>query len=374
MSLSKINLTYVFGAGRLKKINSSDLIAKEFFYGYFSMSEKYNCNIVEMNFPHEKNNIFLKTLDKVLRKLTRFPIYTKDILSFENFKKLKSADKLILTTDLLAFSLLPFLMIIKIFKRIDIYVIAMGLYGRNSQNVIIKLFQGVYMFLLHRITNSFIFLGKGEYIKASNLKKKFENKFVFLPFSVDTHFWKEDKSVKYIDSSKEGVLFIGNDGKRDFDLVQQIADEMPNIRFTLITKQISKSNSENVELISGSWGENTLSDEEIKDYYIKSKITIIPLRETIQPSGQSVALQSMSCGTPVMITKTEGFWDEAEFKDEENIIFVNSKMISDWKDKINKLYFDDLLLEKISINSTNTIMTKYNLNAFSKNLEKIISN
>ena len=104
MSLSKINLTYVFGAGRLKKINSSDLIAKEFFYGYFSMSEKYNCNIVEMNFPHEKNNIFLKTLDKVLRKLTRFPIYTKDILSFENFKKLKSADKLILTTDLLAFA------------------------------------------------------------------------------------------------------------------------------------------------------------------------------------------------------------------------------------------------------------------------------
>ena len=99
-------------------------------------------------------------------------------MSFENFKKLKSADKLILTTDLLAFSLLPFLMIIKIFKRIDIYVIAMGLYGRNSQNVIIKLFQGVYMFLLHRITNSFIFLGKGEYIKASNLKKKFENKFV----------------------------------------------------------------------------------------------------------------------------------------------------------------------------------------------------
>jgi len=374
MSLSKINLTYVFGAGRLKKINSSDLIAKEFFYGYFSMSEKYNCNIVEMNFPHEKNNIFLKILDKVLRKLTRFPIYTKDILSFENFKKLKSADKLILTTDLLAFSLLPFLIIIKIFKRIDIYVIAMGLYGRNSKNVIINLFQDIYMFLLHRITNSFIFLGKGEYIRASKLKKKFEKKFVFLPFSVDTYFWKKDKSARYIDLSKEGILFIGNDGKRDFDLVQQLAAEMPNIKFTLITKQISECNSENVELISGSWGENTLSDEEIKNYYIKSKITIIPLRETVQPSGQSVALQSMSCGTPVMITKTEGFWDDAEFKDQENIIFVNSKMISDWKDKINKLYFDDLLLEKISINSTNTIMTKYNLNAFSDNLEKIISN
>ena len=35
----------------------------------------------------------------------------------------------------------------------------------------------------------------------------------------------------------------------------------------------------------------------------------MPLVETLQPSGQSVALQSMSMGLPVLITKTEGFWD-----------------------------------------------------------------
>ena len=39
-------------------------------------------------------------------------------------------------------------------------------------------------------------------------------------------------------------------------------------------------------------------------------MTIIPLKNSIQPSGQSVALQSMACGTPVVITETFGFWDK----------------------------------------------------------------
>ena len=69
-------------------------------------------------------------------------------------------------------------------------------------------------------------------------------------------------------------MFIGNDGKRDFDLVQQIADEIPNIRFTLITKQISKSNSANVELISGSWGENTLSMKKLKIIILNLKLQL----------------------------------------------------------------------------------------------------
>ena len=38
----------------------------------------------------------------------------------------------------------------------------------------------------------------------------------------------------------------------------------------------------------------------------ESKITIIPLKNTLQPSGQSVALQSMANGTPVLISKTDG--------------------------------------------------------------------
>ena len=49
------------------------------------------------------------------------------------------------------------------------------------------------------------------------------------------------------------------------------------------------------------------------EVYKKSGLTIIPLKNSYQPSGQSVTLQSMAVGTPVMITKTDGFWDLNSF-------------------------------------------------------------
>ena len=47
----------------------------------------------------------------------------------------------------------------------------------------------------------------------------------------------------------------------------------------------------------------------LKEIYDKSFISLIPLKDSLQPSGQSVALQSMSMMVPVIITKTVGFWD-----------------------------------------------------------------
>ena len=63
----------------------------------------------------------------------------------------------------------------------------------------------------------------------------------------------------------------------------------------------------------GMWWNNKLSDDAIK-ICTKAYLTIIPLNNTLQPSGQSVALQSMSVGTPVLITKTIGFWDKTNMK------------------------------------------------------------
>ena len=71
----------------------------------------------------------------------------------------------------------------------------------------------------------------------------------------------------------------------------------------------------NVNLFNGSWVDNKISDEEIKNfYYYKADLTIIPLIDTLQPSGQSVALQSIACGTPVLITKTSGFGIQLNLK------------------------------------------------------------
>ena len=60
---------------------------------------------------------------------------------------------------------------------------------------------------------------------------------------------------------------------------------------------------QNVKVIPGYWGNESLTDSELKDIYLNSILSIIPLKST-QPSGQSVALQCMSLGIPVLITKT----------------------------------------------------------------------
>jgi len=68
-----------------------------------------------------------------------------------------------------------------------------------------------------------------------------------------------------------------------------------------------------VELLSGDWKESILSDIEIRKLIQKSRLVILPLKKTFQPSGQSVALQTMACGKPVIISKTDGFWDPENF-------------------------------------------------------------
>ena len=75
----------------------------------------------------------------------------------------------------------------------------------------------------------------------------------------------------------------------------------------------NKIKNENAEVIYGNWHNDALTDAKIKEYYENALLTFLPLKETYQPSGQSVALQSMSLGVPVMITKTMGFWDIEKF-------------------------------------------------------------
>ena len=136
----KSNLTYVFGAGRIERLNSKNLKAKEFFYGYDYLASKYEVDLIEMEFPNSKKNL-LYYIDKVLRKLTNLPIYFKDILDFKNILRISKSDKVIFTTELLLLSMLPVVLILKIFKKIDIYVIVMGLFGRKENNKLISLFQ-----------------------------------------------------------------------------------------------------------------------------------------------------------------------------------------------------------------------------------------
>ena len=114
-----------------------------------------------------------------------------------------------------------------------------------------------------------------------------------------------------------------------------------------------------------------MSDQKIRELYSNSTITLIPLKNSIQPSGQSVCLQSMACQTPVIMTKTIGFWNPKNLLDELDIMLLDPD-IDIWVDKINKLINDEKLRSKLSQNALRKVKSKYTSKQFSKGLIDLI--
>ena len=106
--------------------------------------------------------------------------------------------------------------------------------------------------------------------------------------------------------------------------------------------------------------------------YNKAYLTIVPLKNTLQPSGQSVALQSMSLGTPVLITKTIGFWDKNKYEDDKNIFFMDQNDVTLWKDKIINLLLNDKKMIEVSKNGKKLVSENFNLELFTSRIKEII--
>jgi glycosyltransferase involved in cell wall biosynthesis len=138
-------------------------------------------------------------------------------------------------------------------------------------------------------------------------------------FGVDDRFWTlPEKSVR-----REGVLAVGNDSRRDFLTLLEAAKFLPEIRFTVITRREKpRILPLNVEWRLGDWKEVPVTDEELRALYQQAACVVIPLEECIQPSGQSVAMQAMMCGAPVVHTQTAGWWGARVIRDQIDMELV----------------------------------------------------
>lgn len=375
--LKNKKIIYFYVSGRKNRIESNTTGSKEFFYGSKYLNQTNKVEIIEFNDNLPKSKVTINIFDffdKVLRKLTSLPIFTREIVSFYNLKKIQESDYLVLTNDRIGCSLLPIMIYLRFFKkkRIKSTIFILGVFSNKNKNFFISFFQKLFISLFLSCYDNFVFLGEGEFNYASNNFLKYKHKFYLLPFSVDEEFWKLNEEKNF--NNSEYILFVGNDGNREFEKVIEIAKRIPEFKFLFVTNQIDEKDikSDNVKLIKGHWNHEYITDEDLKEIYSKALISILPLKNSLQPSGQSVALQSMSMNIPVLITDTDGFWDKDSFKDEENIIFVKNNSLENWVLKIKELLEDKKRLNEISLNGKNTVNTKFKLIEFNKKLEKII--
>lgn len=373
MNDSSKKVIYFFQNGRKDRILNRTIYAKEMFYGYHHFRDKnYLVDIIEFREHKSKlGRLFFITVEKRLRNILKLPLYWSFVTNRENLKKILRTDFIIFANNRMASSVLPLVLYSKVLKsKASNLTFIMGLFSRSPRYKILEIIQQFYIILFLKTLDNFVFLSKGEMNFAISKYKKYKNKFHYLPFAVDLDVWKKESISK-----EDYILFVGNDGFRDFSLVEKLTKEMPDKKFILISEEIDGKNlSSNSRVIKGSWGSPAVTDLELKEIYQKAKLTILPINDSLQPSGQSVALQSIACGTPVLITETRGFWDHKNFKDDKNIFFAKNNDLSYWVEKIEYiLNFDTLTKNKFIDDGIKTVSENYDFKKFSQKVEEILT-
>ena len=146
----------------------------------------------------------------------------------------------------------------------------------------------------------------------------------------------------WIDENNLGnnyILSIGNDLNRDYEtLISSWEDFFPLLK--IITSLPISSDKNNIEIISGDWRSQLLSDNEMLELIQNALFVVIPLKPTMQPAGQSVCLQSMACARAVVISNIAGIWDKSELIDNEIVKLIPCNNI-DYLSKTVKTLLDN---------------------------------
>lgn len=138
-------------------------------------------------------------------------------------------------------------------------------------------------------------------------------------FGVDEHFWTPSANS----AGRRGVLAVGNDGRRDYTTLVAAARRLPDWPFTVLTKlEAPAALPPNVTWRRGDWREQAVSDDDLRSLYRSAACVVVPLLESPQPSGQSVAMQAMMCGAPVVHTKTSGWWGADVIRDGKEVLLT----------------------------------------------------
>ena len=374
--MKNIDYCFVYFNGRLDKLSDKSNRPSEFYYGYqYSLEQGNKAEILEFERTLNKTTPISIFTQKILfifqyfiLKVFKFQYDFSILYKKEHWKTLKNSKNVIITNNRIAHSLLPFLIYNKV-KNINTNttVIAMGLLNSSSTNkIILSVHHFLHKIMLRNIDN-IVFLGESEYKLAQTKFLKFKEKINFIPFGIDTNFWHK-KDYEY--EKKDYVLFIGNDSNRDFDFLELLINKNPDKDFIIVSENPTASDikTRNSKVIKGSWNKNILDDTFLRKLYANAKVTIVPLNDSIQPSGQSVTLQSMSMQTPVIITKTEGFWKKDDFLHLENIYFIKDNNLNEWSEAINSMFEDSSLHKHIATNAHKLVLNKFDVNMFNKKL------
>lgn len=189
----------------------------------------------------------------------------------------------------------------------------------------------------------------------SNIQKNYlidnynfpQEKIIVIPLGVDINFHQ------YVsDEQREDfILSAGSDDGRDYKTVLKVANFFPHLKFVIVcgyrnTENINKSEiSNNVEIFY------YISPEKLRNFYKRAKIFLLATYsdgyiKAADCSGQTVLLDAMASGLPIIATKKAYLSDYV--KNNQEIIIVNPNHPDELKEKIELLLTNQNLRERLA--------------------------
>ena len=186
-------------------------------------------------------------------------------------------------------------------------------------------------------------------------------------FGVDTNFWSPGEHV----DSEPWVLSVGSDTKRDYRTL--LAAPM-DVHLRIVTRLpvLVPRGRANLEVLRGNFYKSELTDRELRALYRSAAAVVVPVRDVFQPSGQSVTLQAMACGKPVILSRSKGLWDANLLRSDENCILVNPGDPRAIGSAVERLVRDAALRTRLGGAARETATTHFALERMNRSLADLV--
>jgi glycosyltransferase involved in cell wall biosynthesis len=187
----------------------------------------------------------------------------------------------------------------------------------------------------------------------------------FVPFGVDVSSFTADGVA-----ATGGVVSVGVDPHRDFELLLRVAPRMPEVAFRIVTSaehaRALESRPANVAV------EEDLPFDEMRRRLAEARLVALPVRENSYSGATTVLLQAMALEKPVVVTRTSAIATGYGLVDGENVRLVAPGDEEGFERAVADLLRDDFHARALGVSARVTVERELSWERYVSRIEVIL--
>ena len=356
--MAKLDILYIFRRPTIKILVDfkNAAIPEDVLYGAVGLKRKHRLKVTDKFFQHRWLISAQYSIDRIISPF--LGIGFSIIPSVTLLPDVKKSNIVFATTDSLGVPL-ALLKSLRIFST-RLVINTTGLYDglrKKNNNLQLKFWRKILKNVDHFICGQSF----QECSKLSTLLNLPIQKFTFIPFGIDTKFFRNGPK-----DEKNEILAIGADPNRDWELYRTVAQRLPKEKFRIITYKglISIPMPENVTF------EYNVSYPELRQRIWQAKCILILSKMNFHFAGQSTSFRCMACAKPVIFTDTPGI-SEYKFRHKVHCLLVPIGNSDTVLESIAYLNRSRRIRDAMSFKARQLIKKYYGIEQYTRHLEKM---